>query len=57
MAFFIGNSEKRVRINGKLYDVLVPTAILEQISGRLISFDDFYLMDSNGNYLIAKESN
>lgn len=56
MAFYLGNSEKQIRINGVLYDIQFYSSTIDVLEGiKLISLDGFTLLDSNNTYLTAQE--
>lgn len=58
MAFYLGNEKNRVRINGILYDVQFNSSLIEVFEGiKLISSDNYTLLDSTGTYLTAKGDN
>lgn len=59
MAFYFGNKRKQLRINNKLYDIQFYSSTIDVFDGiKLISLDDFTLLDSNNTYLTAqKEGN
>jgi hypothetical protein len=55
MAIYIGGKKCRLYINGILYKINIPTFIPITNGIRLLSSDDFILMDSNGTYLIPND--
>ena len=56
MAFYFGDKRKQLRINGKLYDIQFYSSTIDVFDGiKLISLDDFTLLDSNNTYLTAQE--
>lgn len=57
MAVYLGSSgERKVILDGVVYDVnwISATPIIDSIV--LLSSDDYILKDINGTYLISKES-
>lgn len=56
MAFYFGNERKQLRINNKLYDIQFYSSTIDIFDGiKLISLDNFTLLDSNNTYLTAQE--
>ena len=56
MAFYFGNERKQLRINNKLYDIQFYSSTIDVFDGiKLISLDNFTLLDSNNTYLTAQE--
>ena len=56
MALYLGGDKVKVNLNGIAYNsnFFTTTLILNGI--MLLSSDDYFLKDSNGLYLTAKES-
>lgn len=58
MAFYVGNEKEKIRINGILYDMQFYSSLIEVFEGiKLISSDNYTLLDSTGTYLTAKGDN
>lgn len=55
MAFYLGNEQKQIRINGVLYNAQFNSSLIEVFDRiKLISSDNYTLLDSNGIYLTAE---
>lgn len=57
MALYLGESEKlNIYINGIRYKLNLGISEIIEERNVLLSSDNFILLDSNGLYLVAKES-
>ena len=57
MGLYIGSTKKRIITSGGNLKVVVPkTSSSTGSVNRLLSSDNYILKDSNGLYLLAKES-
>ena len=58
MQLYLGNSKVKLNINNKTYFASIYSNTFTPTAGvRLLSSDEFYLTDSNGVQLLAKEDN
>ena len=56
MALYLGKDKVKINLNGKAYNINLIANLFIPKGVQLLSSDGYILKDSNGLYLIPKES-